>query len=52
MKNQLQEIKAYLEEIGSNWNGDDSGLAEDKTIASNEGLELVEKLEAILEELE
>jgi hypothetical protein len=47
----LKQLKSQLEGIAGNWNGDDEGMAEDRTHTANEGIELIEKLESILEEL-
>lgn len=47
----LKQLKSQLEGIAGNWNGDESGIAEERADASNEGIELIEKLEEILEEL-
>lgn len=47
----LKQLKSQLEGIAGNWNGDESGIAEDRAHAANEGIELIEKLESILEEL-
>lgn len=50
MKN-LNEIKKQLESITSNWNGDESGIAEERAMAAGEGLSNVTNLEKILIEL-
>jgi len=50
-KGLLKNLKETLNEIAGEWDGDESGIKEDRCHASSEGLELIEKLEAILEEL-
>ncbi len=50
MKN-LNEIKKQLESIASNWNGDESGLNEERAMAAGEGIDYLKGLESILKEL-
>lgn len=47
----LKQLKLQLNGIDSNWNGDESGLAEERSTASIEALEQIEILEEILEEI-
>ena len=47
----LKMLKSQLEGISSNWNGDDSGVAEERSSYAEEGIFLINKLEDILKEL-
>lgn len=47
----LNQIKKKLEKIAGIWNGDDSGIQEERAMAANEGLECITTLENILSEL-
>lgn len=53
MKNHplLDKLTSELEDISSQWNGDESGSAEDMASAANEAIEKVEELKSLLEEL-
>jgi len=52
MEQTLAQIKKYAEDIAGNWNGKESGWAEEKAQIANEILEEVDSLEALLKELE
>lgn len=47
----LKQLKSQLEGIAGNWNGDESGIAEDRATAAIEGISAVNTLMLILEEL-
>lgn len=47
----IGQIKKYAEEIASSWNGEDSGMAEDRAGWANEVLEKIAELEELLKEL-
>jgi hypothetical protein len=47
----LKQLKSQLETIASNWNGDESGIAEERSFAAVEGISAVNTLLLILEEL-
>lgn len=47
----LKQLKSQLNSIASNWNGDDSGIAEERFQDAEDGLRLIEELELILENL-
>jgi len=47
----LKQLKSQLEGISGNWNGDESGTAEDRAHAADEAIEKINELEALLEEL-
>ena len=47
----LGQIKADANEAVSNWNGEDSGLAEDRANLGEDILEAVKNLEELLTEL-
>lgn len=44
----IQQIKKYAEEVSGNWNGDESGLQEEKAQLANDVLEAVKNLEELL----
>ena len=48
----LAKLKEALEEIAGEWNGDESGLQEDRAHASQEAIEKIKELEELLTELE
>lgn len=48
----LIAIKKYAEEVAGSWNGDESGIAEDRAGMANDILETVESLERLLRDLE
>mgnify|MGYP001607987940 CR=1 FL=1 len=48
----LDSLKSELEDIAGEWNGDESGLQEDRAHASLEAVEKIEELKTLLEELE
>jgi len=47
----LKMLKSQLDGIAGNWNGDESGIAEERADYANEGIKLIGELEIILEEL-
>jgi len=47
----LYKLRLKLEEISGQWNGDESGLGEDRAHAANEGVNHIVNLIGILEEL-
>lgn len=47
----LKMLKSQLEGISGNWNGDESGIAEDRARAAIQGIENIQELESILQEL-
>lgn len=48
----LDQIKANVEELASQWNGDESGKLEDQTHLCQDILEAIKNLEELLLELE
>lgn len=44
-------LKSQLEGISGNWNGDESGIAENRAIIAEDGLKVIAELESILQEL-
>jgi hypothetical protein len=48
----LYKLRLKLEEICGRWNGDESGLSEDRAHAANEGVNHIVHLIGILEELD
>ena len=44
----IKEIKKYAEEIAGNWNGDESGLQEERAQLAQDVLEAVVNLEEAL----
>lgn len=48
----LIEIKKYAEEIAGEWNGDESGIQEDKAHIAGEIIEKIDELNQLLAELE
>lgn len=48
----LDKLAEYLEEISGEWNGDESGLQEDRAHASQEAIEKIKELKELLDELE
>lgn len=48
----LDKLTAELEDIASQWNGDESDEAEDMAGAANEAIEKVEELKELLAELD
>lgn len=48
----LEQIRKWAEEISGNWNGDDSGSAEDRAHQANEIIEAVENLEELIKGME
>jgi hypothetical protein len=48
----LLKLKARMEEISGMWNGDESGLAEDRAHIADEIIAEVDKLIELLKELE
>ena len=51
IKETLENLKKKLEEISGEWDGDESGLLEDRASASMEGINAINTLNLILEEL-
>jgi len=51
MNNELKKLKEYFEDVASNWNGDESGIGEDRGAAAYEALDLISEIEDILLEL-
>ena len=47
----LKMLKSQLEGISGNWNGDESGIAEERAGAAEEGIKKIEELEIIFSEL-
>ena len=52
MKEQLLKLRKEYEDIASQWNGDDSGLAEDRAHEANSGIEHIDGLLAVIDNLE
>jgi hypothetical protein len=52
MNTLLDNLKTRLTKINSQWNGEESGLSEDRAIASQEGIDYIDKLSNILKELD
>ena len=50
-KNTLGEIRKEAMEIASQWNGEDSGLAEDRAEKAQDILEAIQNLEELISEL-
>lgn len=48
LQTQLEMLKKHMEEISGNWNGKESGLAEDRAMLANEILEKIKELEELL----
>ena len=48
----LLHIKNYAEEISGQWNGDESGLAEDRADIVNDIIEKVDELRGLLAQLD
>jgi hypothetical protein len=48
----LQAISKYAEEISGQWNGDKSGLLEERASIANDIIEKVEELRNLLKELD
>ncbi|MEI6529663.1 MAG: hypothetical protein WCN88_04720 [Candidatus Falkowbacteria bacterium] len=51
LQEQLTMLESQLNGISSNWNGDESGIAEERCQASLEALEKLNNLKTLLEEL-
>jgi len=47
----LEILKLRLKEIQGQWNGKESGLAEDRAMAADEAISTINNLENTLEEL-
>ena len=47
----MEELKKETEEIAGNWNGKDSGWAEDQAMIANEILEKIGEIETLIKEL-
>jgi hypothetical protein len=45
-------LKKHMEELSGNWNGKESGLAEDRAMLANDIIEKVKELEELLITLE
>ena len=45
----LKMLKSQLEGISGNWNGDESGMTEDRATSAEEGIYLIDQLEEIIE---
>lgn len=52
MRNELNSIKRQAEEIASQWNGDEPGLAEDRAHVATDILKKCEELSELLNEIE
>lgn len=52
MDKTLKQLKEKLRAIAGEWNGDESCDQEDRAVASLEGIDLIERLEEIIKELE
>lgn len=52
MIEQLKKMRTDFEEISGQWNGDNPGSKEDRAHAANEGIEAIDKLLEIIEELD
>ena len=52
MKEELTKLRISLEEIAGEWDGDNPGQKEDRAHAAQEGIEAIDKLVQILEELD
>ena len=50
-KNMFKKLKKELEEISSEWNGDEPGIAEDRCHTAEEAIKQITKLEELLKEL-
>jgi hypothetical protein len=50
-KNTLGEIRKEAMEIAGQWNGEDSGLAEDRAEKAQDILEAIQNLEELISEL-
>jgi len=48
----LQAISKYAEEISGQWNGDESGLLEERASIANDIIEKVEEVRNLLKELD
>lgn len=48
----LIEIKKYAEEVAGQWNGDESGRAEERADIANDIIEKIDELNQLLAELE
>ena len=47
----FKKLKKELEEISSEWNGDNPGITEERSHIAEEALEQITKLEELLKEL-
>lgn len=47
----MDKLKKEMEEIAGSWNGDESGLAEDRAHAALEVIEHIDAIEELLKEL-
>lgn len=52
LQTQLDILKKDMESISGNWNGKESGLAEDRAMLANDILEKIKELEELLITLE
>ena len=52
LQTELECLKKDMESISGNWNGKESGLAEDRAMLANDILEKVKELEELLVTLE
>jgi len=52
MKEKLLKLRKEYEEISGRWNGDESGSAEDMAHLANEGIEYIDGLIEVMENLE
>jgi hypothetical protein len=51
MEKTLKEIKEEAEQIAGEWNGDESGVLEDRANIAGDILEAIKNIEDLLEEL-
>ena len=52
LKTELEILKRQQEKIAGNWNGKESGLAEDRAMLANDIIEKIKELEELLVTLE
>jgi len=51
LKEQLKMLRSQLECIESNWNGDESGVAEDRATSAYQAIAFIDELQDILIDL-
>ena len=47
----LEQLKEYFEQVAGEWNGDESGIQEDRANIANDALDAIKVVENALSEL-